>query len=231
MLSKKSDKGNLENKRMLFVLVGLVAVLALVYAGFELFASTNHAISFNQMDDFFTEVSDEDVLATDKTPPPPPVAPQQPKEFIIHVVDDNIQTTDELLFIQDFTEMDAIPDLIDETPIEIIDEKSDPEPPEHFTETMPEFPGGPEALNAFLSKSIQYPEIARNNGITGTVLVEFIVEKDGSVSNAKVKVPLFPECDKEAVRGIMTMPKWSPGKNMGKAVRCYYQVPVTFKMN
>jgi protein TonB len=71
--------------------------------------------------------------------------------------------------------------------------------------------------------------VAKNNGITGTVLVEFVVEKDGQVTNAKVKVPLFPECDKEAVLVVMSMPKWKPGKNMGKPVRCFYQVPVTFK--
>ena len=94
---------------------------------------------------------------------------------------------------------------------------------------LPEFPGGMDSLQAFLAKEIQYPQVARDYGITGTVLVEFVVEKDGQVTNAKVKVPLFPECDKEAVRGVMSMPKWKPGKNMGKPVRCFYQVPVTFK--
>ena len=101
--------------------------------------------------------------------------------------------------------------------------------PMMFVEEMPEFPGGMDSLNAFLSREIQYPPVAKNNGITGTVLVEFVVEADGRVTNAKVKVPLFPECDKEAVRGVMSMPKWKPGRNMGKPVRCYYQVPVTFR--
>jgi len=98
-----------------------------------------------------------------------------------------------------------------------------------FVEEMPEFPGGMDALQAFLVREIQYPQVAKDNGITGTVLVEFIVEKDGSVTNAKVKVPLFPECDKEACRAVMSMPKWKPGKNMGKPVQCYYQVPITFR--
>lgn len=98
-----------------------------------------------------------------------------------------------------------------------------------LAEEMPEFPGGVDSLSAFLAREIQYPPVAKNNGITGTVLVEFVVEKDGRVTNAKVKVPLFPECDKEAVRGVMSMPKWKPGRNMGKPVRCYYQVPVTFR--
>lgn len=231
MLSKKTDKGNLENKRGIFVLVGLVAVLSLVYAGFELFASSDRGVSFTMADNFFAEVTDEDVLATDQTPPPPVETPKQQQEVILNIVDNNIRVDAEFDFTQDITQDDAIPDFIDDSPIEIVDLGADPEPPRRFTEEMPEFPGGAEALNAFLSKEIQYPEVARNNGITGTVLVEFVIEKDGKVSNASVKVPLFPDCDKEAVRGVMAMPKWKPGKNMNKPVRCYYQVPVTFKMN
>jgi len=111
-----------------------------------------------------------------------------------------------------------------------VDGMSDSEDsPFKFVEEMPEFPGGMDSLKAFLAREIQYPPIAKNNGITGTVLVEFVVEKDGRVTNAKVKVPLFPECDKEAVQCVMSMPKWKPGRNMGKPVRCYYQVPVTFR--
>ena len=231
MLSKKTDKGNLENKRGIFVLVGLVAVLSLVYAGFELFASSDRGVSFTMADNFFAEVTDEDVLATDQTPPPPVETPKQQQEVILNIVDNNIRVDAEFDFTQDITQDDAIPDFIDDSPIEIVDLGADPEPPKRFTEEMPEFPGGAEALNAFLAKEIQYPEVARNNGITGTVLVEFVIEKDGKVSNASVKVPLFPDCDKEAVRGVMAMPKWKPGKNMNKPVRCYYQVPVTFKMN
>ena len=144
-------------------------------------------------------------------------------------MEDNIKVNTDLDFSQDFIEDEVIEE-VDNSDVDVIEEEADDAPPVHFTEEMPEFPGGPEALNSFLTKEIQYPEVARNNGIMGTVLVEFVVEKDGRVSNAKVKVPLFPDCDKEAVRGVMAMPKWKPGKNMGKPVRCFYQVPVTFRM-
>ena len=210
MIAKKTDKGNLENKRGLFLLVGFAVVLGLIYAGFELFANEDKAPAFEMQDDDFITVVDDDVIATDQTPPPPPEPQQQQQEVVLNIVEDNIKvSTDE--------------------EITIVEETAEDEPPMMFTEEMPEFPGGPEALNAFLTREIQYPEVARNNGITGTVLIEFVVEKDGRVSNAKVKVPLFPECDKEAVRGVMAMPKWKPGKNMGKPVRCFYQVPVTFR--
>ena len=229
MLTKKTDKGNLENKRGLFILFGLVIVLGLVYAGFELFASEDKAPAFTMADDDFIEVKDEDVIATDQTPPPPQEQPAQQQEVVLNIVEDNIKVNTDLDFSQDFIEDEVIEE-VDNSDVDVIDEEADDAPPVHFTEEMPEFPGGPEALNSFLTKEIQYPEVARNNGIMGTVLVEFVVEKDGRVSNAKVKVPLFPDCDKEAVRGVMAMPKWKPGKNMGKPVRCFYQVPVTFRM-
>ena len=105
----------------------------------------------------------------------------------------------------------------------------DEDPPAMFVEEMPEFPGGQDSLNAFHSREIVYPKVALENGIKGTVLVEFVVEKDGRVTNGKVKVPLYPDCDAEAVRGVMSMPNWKPGKNMGKPVRCYFQIPITFR--
>ena len=97
-----------------------------------------------------------------------------------------------------------------------------------FAEEMPEFPGGPDAMDAYVKRSVQYPEVARSNGIHGTVLVEFVVETDGSLSHPVIKVPLFPECDQEAVRVVMSMPKWSPARMQGKPIRCYYVVPVKF---
>ena len=96
-------------------------------------------------------------------------------------------------------------------------------------ETWPKFPGGPDSLNAYLAKTIQYPQDARSNGISGTVLAEFAVEKDGQVGQVTIKVPLFPSCDEEVVRVLKQMPKWKPGTNQGLPVRCFMQVPVTFR--
>ena len=208
--------------------MGFVVVLGLVYAGFELFASEDKAPAFSISDDDFIEVKDEDVIATDQTPPPPPEPQQQQQAVVLNIVEDNIKVSTDFDFGQDVFEDDVVEEINND--VEVVEDETETAPPVYFTEEMPEYPGGMEALNSFLSKEIQYPEVARNNGITGTVLVEFVVERDGRVSNAKVKVPLYPDCDKEAVRGIMAMPKWKPGKNMGKPVRCFYQVPVTFRM-
>ena len=142
----------------------------------------------------------------------PATAPKE--EIILHIVENGLCVSTDLDYVGDV----EVDDYYDEPPIMGM-----------VAEEMPEFPGGMDSLQAFLVREIQYPQVAKDNGITGTVLVEFVVEKDGSVTNAKVKVPLFPECDKEACRAVMSMPKWKPGKNMGKPVRSYYQVPITFQ--
>ena len=145
-----------------------------------------------------------------------------PKEEILRIVENGLcVSTDEPDFGEDVFDYEGI--------VEADDDYDEPPMMGLLTEEMPEFPGGMDSLQAFLAREIQYPQVAKDNGISGTVLVEFVVEEDGRVTNAVVKVPLFPECDKEAWRAVMSMPKWKPGKNMGKPVRCYYQVPIQFK--
>lgn len=149
-----------------------------------------------------------------------------PKEEILQIVENGLCVSKDL---PDWETDGEIDDIDTYEGIVEVDDNNE-RPPFLFVEEMPEFPGGMDSLKAFLAREIQYPPVAKDNSITGTVLVEFVVEEDGRVTNAKVKVPLFPECDKEAVRAVMAMPKWKPGKSMGKPVRCWYQVPVTFKL-
>lgn len=99
-----------------------------------------------------------------------------------------------------------------------------------FVEKMPEFPGGTEGFSMFLAREIIYPEVCRQIGITGVVILEFIVEKDGSLSNINVIVPVYPDLDNEAVRVIKKSPNWKPGLHLGKPVRVYYQVPIRFRL-
>lgn len=97
-------------------------------------------------------------------------------------------------------------------------------------EEMPQFPGGPSALFEYLSNNLQYPVVAEENGVQGRVIVTFIVEKDGSISNAKVVKVVDPSLDKEAIRLVESMPNWIPGKQNGEPVRVKYTVPVTFRL-
>ena len=102
------------------------------------------------------------------------------------------------------------------------------EPPVMYAEEMPEFPGGPDSLKAFLRQNLKWP--IEYGCWNGTVLVEFIVEVDGSITHPRVEVSLYKDFDEEALRVIKLMPKWKPARAQGKPVRCYYKVPVTFSM-
>lgn len=113
---------------------------------------------------------------------------------------------------------------------ELVEPDEMEEPAVRFTDEMPQYVGGMEAMYDYLRQELKYPEKARNNGIQGTVLLEFIIEKDGSVTNIKPLVSLNPECDAEAIRVVKNMPKWKPGKQMGKPVRCYYNIPIRFSL-
>ena len=97
-------------------------------------------------------------------------------------------------------------------------------------EQMPEYPGGMQALFEFLKENIKYPEDAQKQKVEGRVLAKFVVETDGSISNIEVVKHAFPSLDAEAVRVIQAMPKWSPGKQKGQAVRVKYVVPINFNL-
>lgn len=97
-------------------------------------------------------------------------------------------------------------------------------------EVMPQFPGGQIAMLQYLMKNIKYPEQAVKEGIQGRVTVRFIVEKDGSISDVKPVLSVHPLLNKEAVRVVKSMPKWSPGKHNGKPVRVRFNLPVMFKL-
>jgi len=101
------------------------------------------------------------------------------------------------------------------------------------SETMPEFPGGQYALFKFISKNLNYPKDAKKKGIQGKVMVQFIVEKDGTIGNIRIYKGISPELDKEAIRvfSLPTMPKWKPGTSDGVAVRVRYSVPIIFKLD
>ena len=98
-------------------------------------------------------------------------------------------------------------------------------------EVMPQYPGGQIAMLKYIMENIKYPEQAMKEGIQGRVTVRFIVEKDGSISDVRPILSVHPLLDKEAVRVVESMPKWSPGKQNGKPVRVRFNVPVMFKLN
>lgn len=100
----------------------------------------------------------------------------------------------------------------------------------NVVEQMPEFPAGQSALTSYLVNKLYYPEIARQNNIQGKVICNFVINEDGNITNVKVVKSLSKECDAEAVRVISNMPKWKPGKQNGKPVKTYMNLPINFKL-
>ena len=95
---------------------------------------------------------------------------------------------------------------------------------------MPEYPGGMQAMIEFLQTNMKYPEDAAKQKVEGRVMVQFVVETDGSVSDVHVAKQVFPSLDAEAIRVVQAMPKWTPGKNGGQVVRVKYNLPIVFRM-
>lgn len=104
------------------------------------------------------------------------------------------------------------------------------EKPYVHVEQMPEFPGGLQALLQHISNELKYPETAKDNGIEGMVVVQFVVKADGTVGDVKVTRSLDPDCNKEAVRLVRSLPRWTPGRHNGRAVTVYYTLPIRFRI-
>ncbi|MBT3303315.1 MAG: energy transducer TonB [Bacteroidetes bacterium] len=100
-----------------------------------------------------------------------------------------------------------------------------------YTEEIPQFPGGEQAQMRFMSENIRYPEFERDSGIQGLVVASFIIEKDGRITDIKILKGVTPDIDKEVIRVLKKMPRWSPGKQKGKAVRVRINLPVRFTLN
>ncbi|MGQ7868969.1 energy transducer TonB [Sunxiuqinia sp. sy24] len=221
---KKSPKADLESKRNIFVQIGLVVSLGLCLLAFEWTTKVEQASSLGTMAE--QEVEDEIIPITrqEEVKPPPPPPPPKVVE-VLNIVEDDVEIEDELE-IQDT-------DIDEETAIEVapvIQEEEEEEEGQVFfiVEDMPEFPGGELALRKFIANAVKYPVIAQENGIQGKVYVNFVVDKDGSITNARIARGVDASLDKEALRVVNSLPKWKPGQQRGKAVRVSYTVPINF---
>ena len=149
---------------------------------------------------------------------------------MLNVVDDDVELEQQDILTSEDTQEAAQTAVY--TPPAAVEEEEEEAAQQIFTvvEEMPEFPGGMNELLKYLAKSIKYPVIAQENGIQGRVICAFVVNRDGSIVDAEVLRGVDPSLDKEALRVIMSMPKWKPGKQRGKPVRVKYTVPVTFRL-
>ena len=207
---KKSEKASLENKKLLFTEIGLVAALALVWGAFE-YSSKDAQVAVLE-DTTQVLVEEEMVAIQNDTPPPPPEAPNIP------VLSDQIDNTG--VEIMDYKEAEVVEEEVEEEAI-----------PFQLVEQKPSFNGGDaNEFSKWVNSKLVYPEIAKENGVQGRVTLQFTVEADGRVTNVKVLRGVDESLDKEAVRVVSSSPKWKPGKQRDRAVKVTYTFPVIFQL-
>jgi protein TonB len=227
MESKKSKKADLQGKRVVFFEIGLLVSLGLSLLAFEWTSETKISEGFGQNTQ--TEVEQESVPITrqekQKEPPPPPPKTTE----IINIVDNDVNIKDELVLEE--TEAD------ENTQVDIDafaqEEKEDKNEQIFISvEEMPTFKGeGISAFRNYIQKNLIYPEIARENGIEGTIYTRFIVNKYGQVEEISILRGVDPSLDDAVVQAIKNSPKWEPGRQRGKAVNVSFTMPVIFSLD
>ena len=225
MQLKKNPQASLEDKKLTYVLIGLAFVLSICYVAFEW--TEKEVTKYEVADTEFLFEDEIDIQQTTQETPPPPPPPAVQEVEVLNVVEDDVETET----IEINTEDDKDVEVVIAPPVEAPVEEEEEEVIFMVVESMPEFPGGQQALFKYLAENVKYPVIAQENGIQGRVICQFVVNKDGSIVDIEVvRSGGDPSLDKEAVRVIKSMPKWKPGKQRGKAVRVKYTVPVNFKL-
>lgn len=225
---KKASKADLEGKKSTWLLVGYVIVLAFMFVAFEW---TKRDIKIDMSQAITDLVFEEEIIPITEQPEqitPPPPEPVSSIAETLTIVEDDADVEETAIVSSE--ELNQAVEIKYVAPVV---EEEEPEEQTIFevVEQMPEFPnGGMAGLMQYLSKNIKYPTIAQENGTQGRVTVQFVVNKDGSIVDAKVLRGVDPYLDKEAIRVIMGMPKWKPGMQRGKPVRVKYTVPVMFRL-
>ena len=225
---KKTPKADLENRRTLYTGIGLVVALLVVWGAFS-YSTKEKAVASLGEDTQVVEVEDM-VPITQETPPPPPEAPKIPVlSDQIDIVEDDIKVDDNFMSLEDDASLGVeIMDYVEEVKEEVVEEEAIPF---QLVEEKPSFNGGDaNEFSKWVNSKLQYPEIAKENGVQGRVTLQFTVNPDGSVSNVKVLRGVDSSLDKEAVRVVSMSPKWQPGKQRDRAVKVTYTFPVIFQL-
>ncbi len=221
---KKSKKANLENKKGVFVQVGLVFALAIILIAFE-WTTKPDLLDDTEMVTAI-QFEDEMIITRREEPPKEEPKPEAPKVAeVLEIVENDavIEDFDFDMEVDDETEYDF-------TMMDDEDENIEEEQIFYIVEDMPTFNGGEPALEfrKYIANNLEYPEIAAENGISGRVIIQFAVNSVGKVVDANVVRSVDPALDKEAIRVVMASPKWSPGRQRGKAVKVLFTFPINF---
>ncbi|GGW29678.1 energy transducer TonB [Arenibacter certesii] len=230
---KKNPKADLTRNSGLYFVIGLVAVLALTWVAFEWKTyddDNNFDYTMNVEDTLDEEVPMTEQIKT-PPPPPPPAAPE-----IIEIVEDEEEVEETVI---ESTETSQEEEVIEVADVEVEEVEEDLDIPFAVIEDVPIFPGCEnekdkracfnEMMQKHISKNFRYPEIAQEMGVQGRVNIMFVIQKDGSIGNVRMRGP-DKNLEAEAARIIEKLPKMTPGKQRGRAVRVPFSIPITFKL-
>jgi protein TonB len=232
MEEKKSRQADLEGKRMQGFLLGLILVLALLFVALEWNSNDSGWTFFDQDDDLEAELELEPLKRDQNEIPmvlPQEKVPEQPKSEDLRLVEDDVEIAPE------------IPDATNQETPEIPENPEQPEQTEvvdmydapvdiRVVEDLPQFPGGAAEFMKWLTKNLRYPASAQHQKVKGRVVAEFIINRDGSVSDLQVVEHLNLACDNEVLRVLRMMPNWEPGLMDAKPCRTKVCIPVVFNL-
>lgn len=225
MQIKKSPKADLNNKKGLFLEIGLIFALLLTVAAF---AYTQKERNVEIIETSMEVVEEEitDITTQDQKPPEPP------KKVEMQVLSDvlNVVTNDTKIETEfDFSEFSEDIEIVQQ--IEVVEEAAEDDAPFIIAEEMPKFQGGDlMKFRSWVQGKLKYPQIAQENGISGKVTLTFVIERDGSLTNIQVMQSPDRSLADEAVRVLQSSPKWTPGKQRNSPVRVRYTLPVEFRI-
>ena len=224
---KKSEKANLNNRRLLFVEIGFVVALGAVLFAFEWSTKEKKASTLEAENQLIEE--EEIIPITQETPPPPPEVKMPVLSDQIDIVDDDIKVDSDIINLEDDASLGVeIQDYVEAVAEEHVEEEAIPF---QMVEEKPKFNGGDaNEFSKWVNERLNYPDVAKENGVQGRVMLQFTVDTDGSVKNVKVLRGVDPSLDKEALRVVSMSPKWKPGKQRDRAVKVSYTFPVIFQL-
>lgn len=226
MEAKKAKKANLERNRGIFLQLGLILVLSLVLIAFEWTTRPNTDDDEKLVAETTFEVEEMQVTRREEQPKPEPQEQQKVTE-ILNIVEDDVDIDDDFDFD---VEADASTEFEFTGFVDDMEEEFEEEEVFYIVEDMPTFNGGEPAVEfrKYIAQNLRYPDIAAENGISGRVIVQFAVNKQGRVVDAVVVAGVDPALDKEAIRVVTTSPPWTPGKQRGKPVKVLFTFPINF---
>ncbi len=222
---KKTPKADLKNKRGLLLEIGLIVALGLVIAAFS-YTPKEHRIEQVDMNYGVVEEQITEITRQDQKPPEPP------KKVEVKVISTLLQVVTNDTKVEtdvDFAEFDEDTEIIQT--VEEKEEVIEDDQPFLFAETMPSFQGGDlSTFHKWVQSNVKYPQIAAENGVSGRVILTFVIEKDGSLTNIQVLQTPDRSLSEEAIRVLKSSPKWTAGKQRNQSVRVKFTLPVVFSI-